>query len=99
MFHHETYYVACRIHVINCILFRWKAKCKKLERDFDRQQHTAQQATQRSEELIKELEMSRNQSQTGAQQMDHFKRELGELLVGGECLLIVDVYYFFANPI
>ena len=40
-------------------IHRWKAKCKKLERDADRAQHSAQQAAERNEQLVKETESLR----------------------------------------
>ena len=59
---------------------KWKVKCKNLERDVDRHKHSAEQATARCEQLIKELELSRNHSNTAIQQVDHMKREFSELL-------------------
>ena len=60
---------------------RWKLKCKKLERDLDRQTHSGQQAMERNEQLVKELEAVRNQSAVGGQQLEQFRRQLSEVLV------------------
>ena len=59
---------------------RWKAKCKKLERDADRAQHSAQQTAERNEQLVKETESLRAQLTSGGHQVEALKRELGELL-------------------
>ena len=75
--------------IISC--FRWKIKCKKLERDVDRYKHSTEQATTRCEQLIREVELSKNHSNTAIQQLDHLKREFSELLV---CLVHMRCVYF-----
>lgn len=74
------------------MVFRWKLKCKKLERDLDRIRHGASHVTERNEQLIKELEVARTQAHSGTQHIEHIKREFAELLVcyissqsGGKC--------------
>ena len=63
------------------MVFRWKLKCKKLERDLDRIRHGASHVTERNEQLIKELEVARTQAHSGTQHIEHIKREFAELLV------------------
>ena len=72
--------------------FRWKIKCKKLERDVDHHQLTSRQTVERNEQMAKELENLRIQTNTGQLQMEQLKRELGEILVG--CIQYFKFYTF-----
>ncbi len=69
-----------RQYQVALFIYRWKTRCKKLEREVDRSKHTAEQTIERNEQIHKELEANRTQLTTGNQQMEHLKRELGELL-------------------
>ena len=75
---------------------RWKLKCKKLERDADRFKHSGDQSANRSEQLVRELEALRSQHGTSAQQLDHLKRELNELLVS-TIYYYKDLYILFSD--
>ena len=66
---------------LSSVISRWKAKCKKLEKQLSFYQHGAEEASVRSDRLIKELEMTKNQSSLTAHQIEHLKREFNTLLV------------------
>ena len=51
-----------------------------MEREADRATHSAQQTSERHEQVVKETETLRHQLTSGGQQMEALKRELGELL-------------------
>ncbi|XP_052271095.1 centrosomal protein of 128 kDa-like [Dreissena polymorpha] len=59
---------------------QWKLKVKQLERELDRHKHGNQQMMVRNEQLIKEMEMIRQQGHTYGIQLENMRRELGDAL-------------------
>ena len=78
---------------------RWKIKCKKLERDLDKHRNNAEQAQSRSDQVIKDLEMSRSESTSSVQQLDHLKREFAELLVSNKRQNLNQSWYVYVLEI
>lgn len=58
--------------------FRWKAKVKKVEKDVDRHKFGSNQMLERNEQLVKELENSRNQNAKFREEMNKIEFELNE---------------------
>ncbi|KAJ8308090.1 hypothetical protein KUTeg_012964 [Tegillarca granosa] len=59
---------------------QWKMKVKQLEREVDRHRHGGNQVMQRNEQLVKDLEVHRQQIHHQGIQMENLKRELGDAL-------------------
>ena len=66
--------------------FRWKLKCRELERDVDRVRHQAAQTTTRNEQLVQQLGLSQSQQGSGVQHVDKLKHELTQFVVSERSL-------------
>ncbi|XP_078592059.1 centrosomal protein of 128 kDa-like isoform X10 [Branchiostoma floridae x Branchiostoma japonicum] len=59
---------------------QWKLKCRKLEREVDRQKHGAGQMQERNEQLVKENEAMRQQAANSVHQIESLRREMDDTL-------------------
>ncbi|XP_078672968.1 centrosomal protein of 128 kDa-like isoform X4 [Branchiostoma floridae x Branchiostoma belcheri] len=59
---------------------QWKLKCRKLEREVDRQKHGASQMQERNEQLVKENEAMRQQAANSIHQIESLRREMDDAL-------------------
>ncbi|XP_035668050.1 centrosomal protein of 128 kDa-like isoform X3 [Branchiostoma floridae] len=59
---------------------QWKLKCRKLEREVDRQKHGASQMQERNEQLVKENEAMRQQAANSVHQIESLRREMDDTL-------------------
>ncbi|CAH1262811.1 CEP128 [Branchiostoma lanceolatum] len=59
---------------------QWKLKCRKLEREVDRQKHGASQMQERNEQLVKENEAMRQQAANSIHQIESLRREMDDTL-------------------
>ena len=73
--------MAKKSHEYRSICGRWKVKCKKLEKQLALFRHSAEQSSGRSEQLLSELQASRQQAALATQQVEHLKRAFNTLLV------------------
>lgn len=62
-------------------IFRWKLKCKRLEREVDRFTHNSQQLSERNEQLIRDMENLKTQMNLNQQHVDHARQELSDAMV------------------
>ena len=68
-------------NTVHLLPARWKMKVKQLERELDRHKHGSQQMMGRNEQLVKEMEMVRQQGHGVGMQLENMRRELGDALV------------------
>ena len=67
--------------VLICVHFRWKLKCRRLEREVDRFTHSTQQMSERNEQLIRDMENMKTQMNLNTQHVDHARQELNDAAV------------------
>ena len=68
---------------------RWKTKVKQLEEELATFKKSTMTTTSRADQLVKELEMSRAQTQQYQQQAEQLKRDFSHVLVGGRVNIYV----------
>ena len=71
------------------MIFRWKAKVKKLEKDVDRHKFGSTQMLERNEQLIKELENVKLQNITLREQLTKLETDLQDAHVCIHLLIII----------